>query len=102
MLRQFVLTGALVAFLFSFDEFTVTRFLTGIAFETLPVKFYSSARTEPQPGTGRSCGSAGRRSPGCCGSCSPCLHPDPRDPEPNGGSIMSTVDAEVRSTAVLR
>lgn len=49
LLRQFVLTGALVAFLFSFDEFTVTRFLTGIAFETLPVKFYSSAQQNLSP-----------------------------------------------------
>jgi ABC-type spermidine/putrescine transport system permease subunit II len=38
-----------LAFLFSFDEFTVTRFLTGITVETLPVKFYGAAQQNLNP-----------------------------------------------------
>lgn len=49
ILQQFVVTGAFLAFLVSFDEFTVTRFLTGISYETLPVKFYSAASQNLSP-----------------------------------------------------
>jgi len=49
ILRQFVVTGAFLAFLVSFDEFTITRFLTGLSFETLPVKFYGAAAQNLSP-----------------------------------------------------
>jgi ABC-type spermidine/putrescine transport system permease subunit II len=49
LLRPALITGAFLAALLSLDEFTTTLFLSGLTFQTLPLKFWSGAQENLNP-----------------------------------------------------
>jgi putative spermidine/putrescine transport system permease protein len=49
MIRQGVISGALFAFIISFDEIVLSMFLCGVGTKTLPVKIWEEIRLEINP-----------------------------------------------------
>lgn len=49
LLAPAIVTAAVLAFVFSFDEFTATISLAGIRFQTLPLKFYAASKQNLSP-----------------------------------------------------
>jgi putative spermidine/putrescine transport system permease protein len=49
LLRPAILTGGLLAFLFSFDELVVALFIAGVDTTTLPIRLWNSLRDEVDP-----------------------------------------------------
>ena len=47
--RRGVLAGFLFAFILSFDEVTVTLFMTGPAYQTLPIRIYNYLTDQVDP-----------------------------------------------------
>jgi putative spermidine/putrescine transport system permease protein len=49
MIRPGLIAGAIFAFITSFDEVVVARFMSGSAIETLPIKMWTGIRFEINP-----------------------------------------------------
>lgn len=49
LLKPAILSGFVLSFLISFDDFLITFFVNGVGTDTLPVKLYSSLRTGLSP-----------------------------------------------------